>query len=372
MKTLTTLLFQQLLQEENTLCLSVYVPVGKEVSDVNANILRLKNLIKDINSTFKDNAELENILQRLEKETKDSELFKGHEGCIGFFISASDIFEMIYLPACSDAFYQVDHVFYIVPLIDLIPKLQNHHVLSLGRNSVRMYKGNFYGIKEITLSPDIPLSMKDALGSDLTDNHLHAAAGGSATLHGYMEITEEKEVDNERFFHIIDQLIYENYSQKENISLHLATISENAPLFNKISKNPNLNKEYMDLSESTASINDIHQALRKRIADEQLRQIQEIVTQFQLAKSEKLVSEQLREVAEYTIDGRVKYLLLGKGRKIYGDIFLDKRTVKVDTESPKDILNGLAIMAYKTGSQNYIIHPEQLPLIEGAASINRY
>src|SRR5690606_4979218 len=238
MKILDYPLFQQLISEEALICLTMYIPVGKEVSDVSSNMLRLKNLVKEVKSNNNHDPQINTILQSVEHKLEDTELFKGYEGCIGFFVSTSGFFETVYLPACSDTFYHIDQVFYIVPLIDLIPNLKQYFILSLAKNSVRLYRGDFYGLEEVTLVSEVPRSMQEALGTELTDNHLHAAAGGSATLHGYMEITDEKEVDNERFFRVIDNAIYEHYSKQENLPLYLATISENLHTFKKISKNP--------------------------------------------------------------------------------------------------------------------------------------
>lgn len=372
MRTLDTALFQQLIDEEASNCLTIYIPVGREVADVNSNILQLKNLLKEIKSTNNDNTELSSLISILEKKAEDTELFKGHEGCIGFFLSSRGLFETVYLPACSDVFYQVDEVFYIVPLIDLIPKLAPYHVLALGKNSVRMYQGNYYGIEEIVLAPEIPRTMQEALGHDLTDNHLHAAAGGSATLHGYMEITEEKEIDNERFFRIVDSAVYEYYSKPYDLPLYLATISENLHLFKKICKNTKLQHEHIELSATTASNAELLQAIRRIIEDQQSHESANIIQLFKKAKAENLATDQLRQVANQVMDARVEHLLLGKSRKIYGDIYLEERAVKPDPQSNIDILNRLAILAHKTGAQTHIIHPGEFLLTEGAASVARY
>lgn len=372
MKTLNTTLFQTFIAEEAPLCLSIYLPVGREVADVGSNILRLKNLIKEIKTDSGNDPNVIVLLETLEKKIEDNELFKGHEGCIGFFLSSNGLFEIVYLPACSDAFYQLDEVFYIVPLIDLIPRLRPYHILLLGKNAVRMYRGDFYAMEEIPLLQGVPSSMEDALGEELTDNHLHAAAGGSATLHGYMEITDEKEVDNERFFRLVDNAIYEHYSKSDNLPLYLATISENLHLFKKITKNPKLEKEHIEISASTASNAEIHQAVRQILVNKQNSETVQIIARFKKSKAENLANDQLRHVARHVMEARAECLLLGKGRKIYGDIFLEERTVKANPKSGKDILNRLALLAYKTGAKTHIIHPEDLLLVEGAGVIDRY
>ena len=372
MKTLDTSLFEKLVSEEAPLCITIYLPVGREVSNVNSNILRFKNLIKEIKNKLSPDQLTDNLIPLLDKHTQDNSIFKGHSGCIGFFLSSNETFEIVYLPACNDAFYQLDTVFYIVPLIDLLPKLETFRILSLGRNVVKMYQGNFYEIKELMLPSEIPTTMQDALGTDLTDNHLHAAAGGSATLHGYMEITDEKDTDNERFFRIIDQAIYEHYSKSDNIPLYVATISENQHLFKKISKNPKLQDTFIDLSTATASTNALHQTVQEIIMKKREAEVIQLIELFKNAKIENLATDQLREVAQHVMDARVEHLLLVKGRKIYGNIFVEDRTVKLNPKSNVDLLNRLALIAYKTAAKIHLIHPESLLLVEGAGSINRY
>src|SRR5690606_37730201 len=127
--------------------------------------------------------------------------------------------------------------------------------------------------------------MEEALGTELTDNHLHAAAGGSATLHGYMKITDEKEVDNERLFIVIDNAIYTHYSKQEDLPLYLATISENLHTFKKISKNPNLAKAHIEISAKTASITDLHQSIKEIITNQETRELHKTIELFYIAKN---------------------------------------------------------------------------------------
>lgn len=63
------------------------------------------------------------------------------------------------------------------------------------------------------------------------------------------------------------------------------------------------------------------------------------------------------------MDAGVEHLLIGRSRKIYRDIFLE-RTLKPDPQSNIDILNRLAILAHKTAAKTHIIHPGEFLLTE--------
>jgi hypothetical protein len=56
--------------------------------------------------------------------------------------------------------------------------------------------------------------------------------------HGHGGYKEEAEKDAERFFRVIADAVYENYSKPTGWPLILAALTEHHSLFHKVSKNP--------------------------------------------------------------------------------------------------------------------------------------
>jgi len=373
MKTLTPSIFDELLQGDTATRLTIYLPVNKQVAETNNNVLQLKNMLKAIKTRHANLSALSSLLKPITEKLDDNELFRGHEGCIGFFVSSQGYFEILALPSCSEPFYLLDDCFYIVPLIDLLPKLDYYYILSFGKSTVKLFKGNYYGVEEITLSSEIPTTMEEALGDELTHNHLHPASGAGTGLHGYMEITDEKEIDSTRFFRIIDTALFERYFQQEPLPLILSSVAENIALFKKVSKNPFLIEDSIVISAKPVASPHLLQSLKEIIATRQATNKQAIMERFEIAKAEKLGLDRLANVAISVIDKRAEHLLIGEGKKIHGVIDQESRSVKYFPESSQDILNQLAVIAHGYGTKLHVVPSENgVSLAEGVACINRY
>src|SRR5690606_38219621 len=98
-------------------------------------------------------------------------------------------------------------------------------------------------LDEVELATDVPRTLKDALGDELTEPHTSVASSGAAGTGGAMHYgqgqkKDEVELDNERFFRAIDRAILEHHSRPSGLPLILAALPEHHAMFHKVSHNP--------------------------------------------------------------------------------------------------------------------------------------
>ncbi len=373
MKTLDAELLNSLTKNESAPCLSIYLPVHKNVSESAQDPLNLKNIIKDIRTNVKpeDVQGVESLLEPVEKYLEEKSFVRENDGTLAIF-SSPKVFETVFLPTAHAPAFFVDDCFYVLPLLTFASENKRFHVLTVGKNHVRLFEGDRYRFEEISLGDDIPRTMKEALGYDLTDNHLHAAAGGSAAIHGYMEITDEKDTDNVRFFRIIDHEINTNYSKPEKIPLILAALPENQSLFQSLSKNECLLKDYIALNADSIDKADLHQHALAIFEQAKTQQVAKQLERFAVGKSEKLATDEVADIARHAMDSRIDQLFIAEGKTLAGTISVEDRKIKPNKDSYGDIINQIALLTYKNGGQVHTLANNTSALPRGIGSLNRF
>ncbi|TDS13127.1 baeRF3 domain-containing protein [Sphingobacterium paludis] len=373
MKTLDAELLRELTSHSAETSLSIYLPLHKSVSESSLDFLAFKNLIKDIRSgaDVTHHQALEDLLVPVENFLESKDFVRGSAGALAIF-SAPKVFEIVMLPEQTEATFYIDECFYLLPLLAFAGDNKPFQVLALGKNHVRLFEGDRYRFDEINLDQNIPSNMKEALGYDLTDNHLHAAAGGSAAIHGYMEITDEKETDNTRFFRIIDQEINEKYSKQRKMPLILAALPENESLFQSISKNECLEKDCISLNADSIDKQVLHSRALEILDTKKTEGLDKQLERFAGAKSENLATDEVAEIARHAMDSRIERLFITKGKKLPGSISIADRKIKPDADSHSDIINKIALLTYKNGGQIHTLQTNTGKLPSGIGSINRF
>ncbi|HLS95913.1 hypothetical protein BC792_11671 [Sphingobacterium allocomposti] len=373
MKTLDATLLNSLVSQDPSPSLSIYLPVHKNLSESPLDILSLKNLIKDIRTQV-DPSEIpavETLLEPVERLLNDKNFARGKAGTLAIF-SSPGLFETVLLPDQYPAAFYLDDCFYIVPLLAFAGSNTDFHVLALGKNRVRLFEGNLCHFEEIPLEDRIPTTMEQALGSHLTENHIHGATGGATAIHGYMEITDEKETDNTRFFRIIDREIDSQFSRGRKIPLILAALPENISLFHSLSKNECLVREGIALNADGIDTTELHQ--RALDIMENMRQvvIERHLNRYNIGKSEQLASDVLADIAVHAMDGRIERLFVAKGKRLPGTVSIEDRTLTPDPNGHGDIINKIAWLTYKNGGTIHALDNAEGAFPEGIGALNRF
>ncbi|WP_437920057.1 baeRF6 domain-containing protein [Sphingobacterium sp. LRF_L2] len=372
MKTFDATLLQDLTAEQHFPSLSIFVPVHNKLPESQQDRLTLKNLIKHIrSSTTLDSEAVKELLAPVEKLSEEIELERGHQGTLAIYTNAKKL-ETVFLTEVYPSTFYIDDTFYIVPLLELVDNDHPFHLLAIGKNHVRFFSGNRFTLEEVDLEGKMPTTMKQALGNDLTDNHLHAAASGSATIHGYMEISDEKETDNIRFFRRIDREIAENFTKDDKRPLLLAALPENQSLFQSISKNECLLKNGIVLNIEAIDKIELHTKALSILDDLKKTALEKQLNRYAVGKNEKISSDNIDDIATSAMDRRIDRLFLEKGKQLPGTVSIEERKIKPDKDSKSDIINKIAILTYRNGGKIHTLTNFTGKLPQGIGALNRY
>jgi hypothetical protein len=257
-----------------------------------------------------------------------------------------------------------------------------YHVLGLSLHDIRLFEGNRHSLTEIELLPDIPGTITDALGDDLTVKHSTVASyggtGGQSTSmhHGHGGRKEEVEKDAERFFRVVANNIYERYSKPTGLPLILAALPEHHKLFQRVSKNPMLMDNCIAVNPASVSIDKLINMAWEIMEPEYLLKLDNLAARFEQAKANGKGCDDIKETAIAAVNGRVDTLIIESGRMIAIRItnLITGNTQKKDLKNPRvdDLLDDMGELVTKMGGQVMILPAEKMPSQTGLAAIFRY
>jgi hypothetical protein len=229
---------------------------------------------------------------------------------------------------------------------------------------------------------DVPKTIEEALGYELTDKHTTVAAYGgtsgesSVMRHGHGGKKEEMDVDAERFFREIGKSIQEHYSKPSGLPLILAALPEHHNLFQKLSENPLLVSDGIKVNPKSVSEERLIALAWEVMEPEYQKTLDILVEKFEQARADGKGGDDYKELAIAAVEGRIDTLLLESDKVIAARItnLETGNTQKKDIDNPRvdDLLDDMGELVLKMGGKVVVMPAEKIPTETGMAAIYRY
>lgn len=378
-------LIYELLRQRDYPCFTVMMPTHRIPPEREADPLQFKNLISELEGKIRVNGldKQLHLISQLHEVEQDRDFWNHQDAGLAVFVNPSYL-KVVKVPVPLPALTVISDTFHVKPLYRYYQESGRFQVLVVGQDHVRLFEGDKFWLRELDLSGKVPGSMEEALGSELTDDHYNtASATGKGTnkqanqgtghvIHGYMEKSQEKEIDASRFFRIIDEQILEHFSKPSGLPLILATLPEHRSLFREQSKNPLLMQHGIEGDVSHLSADELKAKAWEVYAIDHQEQIRSILDRQQLAESRNMSHSLLEDVALDAIDGKIDILLVEENRMIKGRILEERRQIEYLPSGVDDVLDDLSAMVIEKSGRVILLPAEQMPHGGGAVSINRY
>jgi hypothetical protein len=159
-------------------------------------------------------------------------------------LGATDFFRVFHLPRSVDQLVVVADSFHVDPLWPCIPSAQRYQVLGLSLDNIRLFEGDRDGLEEVELAAEVPRTIADALGSELTEPHQTVASyggvgqGSNRMHHSQGGKADEVDIDADKFFRSIDRAVLAHHSRPTGLPLILAALPQHHHRFRGVSHNP--------------------------------------------------------------------------------------------------------------------------------------
>jgi hypothetical protein len=384
MELLTNEIIQELLAVNQAPCLSLYMPTHHtHPENLQDNIL-FNNLVQQMEKSLlqKYSAdEVQKYLEPVKALGNDADIWDHTLDGLAVF-GAKGIFKVVGLHKSVEELAMVADSFHTKPLRQYWQSLDNFHVLGLTLHDIRLFEGNRHSLTEIDLIAGTPKTITEALGDELTDKHKTVASyggsrGESSSMHnGHGGNKEETEKDTERFFRIVANTIYEQYTKPSGWPLILASLTEHHSLFQKVNKNPLLLTHGIAINPSSVSLDKLANMAWEIMEPEYTLKLDSLVARFEQARANGKGSDDYKEVAVAAVEGRVDTLIVEADRIIAVRItnLVTGNTQKKDLTNPRvdDLLDDMGELVMRMGGQMMVLPNDKMPSETGLAAIFRY
>ena len=350
-------------------CLSLYQPTHRSHPQKQQDLIRFRNLVKVLEESLRTkypDRDAAALLAPFNALAAD-ERFWNHALDALAVLGAPGLFRVYRLQRPVDELAVVADSFHVKPLLRILQSADRYHVLGLSRQEVKLFEGNRDALGEIELDPAVPRTISDALERERKEPHVsvwtyHAGAAGpqagAGVQHGQGgEKADEVERDTEKFFRAVDRAVLERHSRPSGLPLLLAALPEHHGHFRRLSRNPFLLAEGIDVHPDTLSPDELRERAWRVLEPHYLARLAGLVEMYGVARSRELGTDDLEDAAAGAAGGRVATLLLEAERS----------NPEID-----DRLDDVGELALKNGGQVVIVPAARMPTRTGIAAIYRY
>jgi peptide subunit release factor 1 (eRF1) len=383
-ETLTNELLKELLLEKHEHCISLYIPTHRKHPENQQDVIRFKNLLKELKESLQkkySEVEVKQLLQPFNLLAQDIPFWNTTKDGLAIF-STGGTLKVIRLHIPVNELVIVAGRYHTKPLRHSLQSLDRFQILSLNLDRIQLFEGNRFAVAEIELNAEIPVTLAEALGEDLSEKRSTVASyggtgGQSSTMHhGDGGRKDQIDNDTEKFFRIISIAIDEHYSKSSGLPLILAALPEHHNLFHRVNKNPSVQKDGILLDTKSIANTKLAEMAWETMQPIYLMKLNQVKEKFLQEKENSKGSDSLEEVARAVANGRVETLLLEQNRIISGKI-IDAHSGSIeigDLNNPEigDLLDGIAELAAEKGAEVIVIPTENMPTLAGLAAIFRY
>lgn len=362
---------------------SIFLPTIRAGAETQQNPIRFKNLLREAQQRLlergMDKGAAEAYLERARNLVDDFDFWQHQEEGLAVFL-ADGFFETYRLPLSFTELAAVEDRFHVKSLFPLFNDQGRFFLLALSQKNVRLLRGDRYRIAEVDLQ-DVPKSLADALGSDLTEPHVQYHTGSNASrqqrgpiFHGQGAGEEDSKDEIRKFFHVLDDGLKE-YLGTSRAPLVLAGVDYLLPLYREVTDYAHTVEEGVTGNPDELSPDALHERAWELVVPVFRREREQAREDFGDRLGTGRASGDLAEVVPAAMDGRVDTLFVASGVRRWGAFDAEQRAVEhhdEQTAESEDLLDLAAIHTQLNGGTVYAVDPDEVPDGGDVAAVYRY
>lgn len=202
-----------------------------------------------------------------------------------------------------------------------------------------------------------------------------ANSGGMRRFVGYTTTSDEIELDTQRFYPAVDKILTEEVPMMQDMPLVLAGLSEQAVVFQSISRNPRLVEGFIDVNPLRLTQRDRTQRSWEVMEPYIRQQSNALLEAYDEAAAHNGGIEGVFTIAHAATEGRVQTLFVEDNRQVPGKIDEDTGNVIFDDLAQpyiNDVVDDIARVVLQKGGTVIVLPTHYMPTSTGAAAILRY
>lgn len=374
MSTLNPQQLRPLFESQSGPCASIFLPTYRAGAETQQNPIRFKNLLRETQDRLIDQGmpveALDDFLEPARALLHDESFWRHPQDGLALFRS-QDLFQTYEVARSLPELAVVDRRFYLKPLLPLLNGDGHFYVLGLSQNRIRLFEGDRDRLHELELGPEVPKSLTDALGTELTKGTLQfdvstpGAQGrtGAPNFYGQGGGEEDSKTEIVKYFNLVDHGI-RKLPLDRNAPLVLAGVEYLFPLFREASEHPNLVATGIPGNADRISAEELHGKAWQIVGPLFQEAERKAGERFADLWSQGRSSSRLEEILPAAHDGRVDTLWVARGVRTWGHYDAGTRKVEALAErinGSEDLLDLAAAQTYLNSGAVFAVEPAQMP-----------
>lgn len=376
----------ELFQKQEGPCLSLYQATHRSHPENAQDVIRFKNLVKDLENSLKSTypkIETQSLLKPYYDLAENTDFWQHTlDGLV--VLSNEHSFKVFHLQRPTPDFAVVSDSWHLKPLLRQLQTQDRYQVLCLSRATVALYEGNRDGLDSLVFEQAFPDTIEKALDPDqiLEFNRPNAYNLGPATdpdpAMGQVHTTRKDETDAEveRFFRVVDKAVTDHVSQHSGLPLLLVCLPEHQGIFRKVSRNTHLVEQGISIDPGALTVQQLSQRAWEIMQPVAAQRVQDVVARFKKDHGTGLASDNLDLILPATLEDRVDTLLVDADQRIAGRVCRETQTIQYqpnfDAPDVEDVLDDVAEMVVRRGGKVMVVPSQYMPTQTGIAAIYRY
>lgn len=367
---------QDLLGERKGPCISIFMPTHRRAAGGQEDRLRFKNLVDDARHRLEAVVAPRAVPRLLAPfdPMLDAAFWRGTlDGFAAF--TANGYTRHFRVPAEVPERVIVSDTFHVRPLIRYLQSQRRWYVLCLAGNEVRFFEATATGLAAKNV-PDMPRTPEDAdiVTSEKPGLSSHSSGGGHLVQHGGSEARSASE-DRARWFRAIDQAVC-RLLRDEQAPLVLAGVSRVLGAYRSVSRYPNLVSTNVEGNFVRAKPEDLFARAAPAATAALRTRESEAVDEYQRMNGAMRSSDDLTVIAAAAVQGRVRRLMIERGRTVRGSFDrvtgeVKKRAAREDAYGD-DVLDDLAGAVLVRGGEVFVVEKPRMPTKSPVAATLRW
>jgi hypothetical protein len=378
---------QRLVEPDDGLCISIYLPTHRFGREMQGDPIRLKNALDAaeaslISAGLRAPAARERLAP-LRKRIDDT-LFWQHQSD-GLAIFQSPQWEREYrLPMQLDELTVVSPRFHVKPLLPLLSGDGQFYLLALSQNEVRLLQGTRYSVSDVDI-PDAPADIAEALWADDPERQQqwHSGTQGQspggkrpAMFHGHGVGDDDNKDRILRYFRQIDAALSRLLAD-DDAPLLLAGVDYLLPIYAEANTYPQLIIDGLPGNPEELSAEELHERAWKVVGPRFAGEKQAAAERYRAlaGAGDDLATNSLSTIVRAARHGAVETLFVPLGVQRWGayDSDSDDCTTHASPHpGDYDLLDYAAAHTLRTGGVVYAVEADEMPAEGDSLAILRY
>lgn len=386
MKQLFTFPSDELLQED-----TVYITIVQELHATtltnDKDRIQFENLVSEAKKRITDSdlEEKSALLEQLDNVLGNRDSFVKFIGGLVLYITPEDIYFYHLGISVTDRVYIGDSP-YILPVAANAQYTLDYHLLVLNRESIRLFEGHGSIIEELPISEieNSPVDIAEALGRDFDNSSLNYRSyrgrgfgesgttqnGAGQAFHGHRDLNKEKDIDRERYFRMVDDFVFEHFSNKLHYPLIVYSVEDNQAVFKDISNNKYLSEVMITGSAAGMNTSDIQKQVAKTINKLNDKEREDLLNRLNEASPENRIENIPDDLTAASLQGRIDNLFLQKDYEIPGSI--NDEGLYDENDERNNFVDVLVQNVLNSKGNVYIFEQDDMPEATPIAATLRY